>query len=371
MNKINGITNDQHSGTVVQIVQHLRPGGIETMALDLATLGEARDQTVIISLEGDRDTMIESWPRLVPLRNRLFFLNKKPGLQVNLFFELRKLLITLQADVVHTHHIGPLLYGGSAARLAGVRQLIHTEHDAWHLNDGKRRRLQSSLIKLLQPLFVADADTVASNAREKMKLENIHVIKNGIDTKRFRPGCQAAARTNLRLPLDVKLVGCSGRLEEVKGQHVLIEAISTLPADTHLVLAGSGTQRSNLVKQVDAAGLNDRVSFLGHIDDMPTFYQALDVFCLPSLNEGLPLAPLEAQACGIPTVASNVGGTHEAICPLTGTLVEAANAAQMAAAIQTRLTCPDAFSPRLFVKQEGDIQHMLKQYFQLHTMEAA
>ena len=142
---------------VAQVVQHLIPGGIETMALDLAAFCEEHENTIIISLEGNRRSAIRNWPRLQAVANKLIFLDKKPGLDPLLIIRLRGLFKRLGVDVVHTHHIGPLLYAGTAARLAGIKGLIHTEHDAWHLKDPRRRKLQRSIIRLTRPSRRAQA----------------------------------------------------------------------------------------------------------------------------------------------------------------------------------------------------------------------
>lgn len=355
--------------TVIQVVQHLRPGGIETMALDLATFCDHHENTLIVSLEGDRDSAIAAWPRLAQYADSLIFLGKKPGLRPSLILTLTRLFMALKADVVHTHHIGPLVYAGLAARAAKVGCLIHTEHDAWHLENTHRRTLQRRIIRLTRPILVADAQTVA-DAMKILPLEHdIQIVRNGIDTERFKPGNQYQARRRLVLPLDVPLIGCSGRLEEVKGQSILIDAVAQMPGDPHLALAGTGSTEAALRHQAQTLGLENRIHFLGHVDDMPTFYQALDAFCLPSLNEGLPLAPLEAQACAIPTVVTDVGGSHETLCPQSGELIPSGDACAMASTLVCMLKKPKQAThtnPRHFVQQQGDVRLMAQAYADLH-----
>ena len=350
---------------VAQVVHHLIPGGIETMALDLAAFCEENENTIIISLEGNRQSAISNWPRLQAVADKLIFLDKKPGLDLLLIIRLRGLFKRLGIDVVHTHHIGPLLYAGTAARLAGIKCLIHTEHDAWHLNDPRRRQLQRSIIRLTRPSLVADAETVAAKMRLHLKLENIQVIRNGIDTQRFTPGDQKRARQRLGLPQGVRLIGCSGRLEVVKGHKTLICALAQLPTTMHLALAGTGSIENELRLLVKKLHLGKRVHFLGRLDDMPDFYQALDVFCLPSLNEGLPLSPLEAQACDIPAVVTDVGGSSETLCPHNGELIPAENADAMAATLN-KMLAPRirefSTGPREFVQKQGDVRLMARAY---------
>jgi glycosyltransferase involved in cell wall biosynthesis len=358
------LTTDQPDITV-QVVQHLQPGGIETLALDLAKAHESQQKSFIISLEGEQNSTLDHWPRLKKHTTPLLFANKDSGITPGLILKLARLFRQHQVNVVHTHHIGPLFYAGLAARLAGVPCVIHTEHDAWHLEVSKRRRLQKLLLKLIRPTLVADAVSVARTMERYLGPLNIRVINNGIDCSRFIPGDPIRARRRLGLPGDVTLVGCSGRLETVKGQHQLIDALALMPAQVHLALAGRGSCESTLKNQAASLGLANRVHFLGHIEQMPCFYQALDLFCLPSLNEGFPLSVLEAQACGIAAAVTNVGGSLETLCPASGVLLEPGDIRDMATNLKQMLIKPSPVNPRGFVLSNGDLRQTIKAYHDL------
>jgi glycosyltransferase involved in cell wall biosynthesis len=110
--------------------------------------------------------------------------------------------------------------------------------------------------------------------------------------------------------------GCAGRLSAVKNYQTLIEAFSQVAAalpDSILVIAGQGELEAALKEATRALGLEGRVLFLGFRRDIPRLLQALDVFLLPSLREGLPLALLEAMAAARPAIASGVGGIPEVV----------------------------------------------------------
>ena len=355
--------------TVVQVVQHLRPGGIETLALDLQTFKQPGTQHYLISLEGRRRAEVAAWPRLKPFANALIFLDKAPGFQPTLVLKLRHILKQIHANVVHTHHIGPLIYAGLASRLAGIKALIHTEHDAWYLQNPHQSHLRKVISALTQPILVADAEVVAAALRKNLKTDNIRVIRNGIDTEKFRPGSLSKARHQLHLPYPAKLIGCCGRLEKVKGHDILIDALFRCTQQTHLALAGQGSAETALRDQVSALGLQDRVHFLGRVDHMPSFYHAIDLFVLPSRCEGMPLAPLEAQACGVKTIVTRVGAAEETLCPNTGRLVEKNNAKLLADSIKCMLAVTSSISPRLFVQQKSDVRLMAQAYAALHSAE--
>ena len=352
--------------TVIQVVQHLRPGGIETMALDLQKFKLKNEQIFIVSLEDSESEALQKWPRLKAFQDRLFFMNKEPGFKTGLIFDLRKLFKKLNVDHVHTHHIGPLLYGGLAARLAGIKHIVHTEHDAWHLNNDKRRKLQKWVMRLVRPTVIADARTVASNFKNKLNTIEPKVILNGIDTNKFTLGSQKKAREQFNLPQDVILIGTSGRLEAVKGQEYLIDAICHLPEEYHLAIAGIGSLEAELKTQVRHLNLSKRVHFLGLVDNMPDFYRSLDLFCLPSLEEGMPLSTLEAQACGIKTIATNVGGTKETVCPITGYVIkESKNYTLLRKTILDAMAISTPGNPRDFVVKKADVRIMAKSYASL------
>lgn len=113
-----------------------------------------------------------------------------------------------------------------------------------------------------------------------------------------------------------------GRLVEQKAQHILLEALVGLPAASLMVI-GDGPLRHDLERQAERLGIADRVRFMGQVRDVNTLLAQADVFALPSLNEGLPLAVLEAMALAKPVVATRVGGTPEIVVPgQTGLLVE-------------------------------------------------
>jgi glycosyltransferase involved in cell wall biosynthesis len=347
---------------ILQVVQHLRPGGIETMALDLLGRAGPGREVEIASLEGSTSGLIAAWPSLAALPRRIHGLGKRPGLQPLLILRLARLMRRLGTEIVHTHHIGPLIYGGLAGRLAGVRRVVHTEHDAWHLAAPRRRRVEALALRLVRPVLVADAAFVERALARAFPSRPALLIRNGIDTERFAPGDRAAARHCFGLPPDAPTIGCAARLERVKGVDLLLEAFAQLSAPTRLAIAGDGAERENLRDLAIARGLADRVDFLGRIDDMPKFYQALDVFCLASRAEGLPLSLLEAQASGVPAVAFDVGGVTEALCPRTGRLVPAGDIAALGRALAEAVAVPSTDEPCRFVRAERGIAEMARAY---------
>lgn len=356
------------SPVICQIVQHLAPGGIETMVLDLQRKASRPGQVHIISLEGNFTEASAHWPRIKDTP-RLHFLGKKPGLSIEAVKDLAQLLKNLNCQVIHTHHVGPLLYGGLAAKLAGCRH-VHTEHDAWHLNDFKRRVLVGACFHLLRPSVAADAELVAENIRRHIPCFSPSVIMNGIDTDLFHPQDQQQARQQLQLPESVTVIGCAARFTAVKSHNHLIQAFSELPEHCHLALAGGGELEDDLRALVNNLNINDRVHFLGVVENMPCFYRAIDIFCMASEREGLPLSPLEAQSCERVAVLTDVGGCREAVDPDSGLLVHHGNIEQLRDALRQQaengLSEQAKTSARQFVLTHGDLSRMIQQYETLY-----
>ena len=356
--------------TVAHIVQHLRPGGIESLALEMLRAGGDRSRQIVVSLDGAQPEALAAWPRLDAFADSLRFLGKAPGLAPGLPLRLARLLRRERVTVVQTHHVGPLLYGGVAARLAGAR-LLHVEHDAWHLDDPARARLMRGLVRLLRPQIVAVSDVVARRAGPVLG-RPVAVVRNGVDLERFRPGDRDAARRGLGLGdlVGAPLVVCGARLEPVKGVDMLIEAMGYLPPGVNLAIAGDGSARADLERLAERLAPG-RVRFLGRIDDMPALFGAADVCALPSRAEGLPLSLLEAQATGCPVVATDVGGMPDAVDPESGRVVPSGDPRALAEALAAVLAAVPGIGPRAFVERTYALPRMMDTYARLWAGAAA
>lgn len=143
----------------------------------------------------------------------------------------------------------------------------------------------------------------------------LHPIHNGVDTEVFFPSSKPEARSQLNLAHDRKLVLFVGNLLHVKNPHLLLRAFARLPENHDLVLAGKGPLHDELAALAAELGIATRTRFLGpqNSGQIAAWMRAADVLCMTSHNEGLPNVVLEARACGLPVVATDVGGIHEVI----------------------------------------------------------
>ena len=167
-----------------------------------------------------------------------------------------------------------------------------------------------------------------------MPKDKLRFMPNGVDLQRFCPRPQQEARKELGWP-DAPTLISVGNLVENKGHHLVIEALSRLPA-WRLVIAGEGPERSALTQLVDRLGLAERVQFLGRVDQqqLATCYGAADILVLASSREGWPNVLLESMACGTPVVASAVGGVPEIVTsPIAGRMLTQRSGPTIATAV--------------------------------------
>jgi len=177
--------------------------------------------------------------------------------------------------------------------------------------------------------------------------EKTEVVGNGIDTERFQPVARAAARARFGLPDSAKVLISVGGLVERKGMHRVIEVLPALlkhHPDLHYLIVGGaspeGDNRAELTAQVARLGLADRVHFLGALpaDELKWPLSASDVFVLATRNEGWANVFLEAMACGLPVITTDVGGNAEVVCrDELGTIVPFGNSAALQQALDAAL----------------------------------
>jgi glycosyltransferase involved in cell wall biosynthesis len=314
----------------VQVVQRLCRGGIESKILNLQRFCNEPRSSYIIVLEGERELILTSQPELRAISDRLVFINKYPGFNWSIVCMLTNIFNQLQPDVVHTHQLEPLLYGGIGAKRARVKTIVHTEHNVGHLTQFKTRNLQRILLKMVDPIVVADSYQIVNDLFSRINFCQSEMIYSGIDTEHFKPGNRLMAKRQFNVPEDVVLIGCTAQLSASNDHFTLLHAMLHMPTHVHLVVAGLGELELSLKAFKWDKNLSHRVHFLGQIRDMSAFYRCLDVFCVPSTNRGVPVSALEAQATGIPVVASDRCGVKEAMCPDSGRLFSTGNATDLA-----------------------------------------
>jgi glycosyltransferase involved in cell wall biosynthesis len=236
---------------------------------------------------------------------------------------VRRLVTRLHAedpfDVIDGHYVYP--DGTAAVRLGaelGIPVVLSargTDLNLYPRLPGLATLIRSNLDSCRHLICVCEG-----LRQEALKLgvpdDRVSVIGNGVDADRFRRGERGRARESLGLPRDATVLLSVGHLTERKGFHLLIGACARLGRDDMiLIIAGDGSERGPLERLAGSLDLRDRVRFPGAVrnEDLPTYYQAADLFALASSREGWPNVLCEAQACGLPAVATEVWGIPEII----------------------------------------------------------
>ena len=235
-------------------------------------------------------------------------------------FSLWRLLIREKPSMVHTHTSKGGILGRLAAKLAGVPVIIHTPHG--HVFYGHFGPLVSRLFLLTERLMARITDQmVALTQPEKNDYvalsvfgpEKVAKIHSGVDVDRFMNVQVNIAEKKKELGLNSKglVVGTVGWLLPIKGPMHLLKAMSNVwesHLETSLIFIGKGDLEIGLKEEARRMGVSGKVVFLGWRDDIPEIMQTIDIFVLPSLNEGMGRVLVEAMAAGKPVVASRVGG---------------------------------------------------------------
>jgi glycosyltransferase involved in cell wall biosynthesis len=328
---------------VLHIITNLGIGGAERLVVSAARgLPLDRFESVICCLTGRGPLAREVEADGVTVH----CVNAYPGLSNPLAFtRLVSIIGSVQPTIVHTHLQAPNLYGRLAACLVRVPIVIATEHNVY---TGKARRyiaVERMLARLTSALVAVSSEVQQFLGRQlRLPLARIQVIRNGVAAP--QPTTEGVAALTARIgavPTQLRLATIAS-LTSKKGHDVLLRALALLAGRglcVAAVFAGDGPERARLELIAADLKLRDSVHFLGAVSNPADVLAAADVFVLPSLVEGLPLALLEAMRAGKPIVATSVGGVPEAVTSgINGLLVAPADDLALADAIATLAASP-------------------------------
>ena len=272
---------------------------------------------------------------------------------------IRKLVVAGRFDIVHAHGFKAGFVGRLGVRLGGARTFVLTAHNHVLFRDGtpastkSRYRLVERSLRGLVTRYIAVSDSIRRELVEGYGLptDKITTVHNGVDPAPFlAPQDRGAARAAFGLPAgDTVVVGLAARFSAQKGLRHLVDAVPLLRAELRangrevvVVIGGSGPLGSALREQAVAAEASGSLRWPGHIDDIPAFLSALDVYVSPAETEALGMALIEAALAGVPTVATNVGGVPEVVVDgQTGLLVAPGDPAALAGAVAELVRNPD------------------------------
>ncbi len=288
--------------------------------------------------------------------------------------ELTKLFRQLRPDIVHTHNPKPGLYGRIAAKAARVPVIVNTVHGLYALpGDRARKRIPIYALEWIASTCsdaelvqnIEDIDTLTRVLR--IPKHKVHLLGNGVDLDRFSPDGAEIRRRNIRNELgigdDTVVVGAIGRLVLEKGYVELFEAwerVRQTHPDATLVIVGpeDEAKADSLPSAIMDAGREAGVRFLGMRDDVEDIYSALDIYVLASHREGFPRSAMEAAACGLPIIATDIRGCRQVVDhEVNGLLVPVRSADGLANAMSRLIgdsSLRSAMSDAALVKARND-----------------
>jgi glycosyltransferase involved in cell wall biosynthesis len=328
---------------ILHVITDTNIGGAGRYLLNLLKQPAFGDFDVLIACpDGELAERIDArkWKRInISGRDVSFSLKLVP--------ELMKIIKKEKADVVHTHSS---LSARIAARTLGV-PVVYTKHGMVRIPNAKgvipgrtgpfKRSFNRLFAKMFSQKVIGVSQAICDELIESGIPEDMVVaIPNGIDLEEFKMTLREDS-VRSKGPL----VGTVARLDRSKALDVFLESakiiVSSEPS-TRFVIGGTGPLETELKDKIKQLRLEGFVNMVGFVDDVPSFLNSLDVYVLSSDYEGLGLAILEAMACGLPVVATNVGGVPEVVLDgETGFLVPPRQPRTMAQAIVRLLVDSD------------------------------
>ena len=285
-------------------------------------------------------------------------------------------------DILHTHGGTAGFWGRISSFFTGKPiGRIHSYHGMHYLSKNytfpRRLRMMDQLLLSLTDKVIC---VCLSDYRKGLESGIVSkkkgvIIHNGIEKEKFHDvSRRAALRTSYGLDESVILFGNVGRLHVQKGQHYLLKAFQAVKSkypNVHVWIIGEGELLCELIKLAHDLGIHDSVQFLGARTDIPEILSAMDIFVLPSLWEGQPIAIMEAGAAGKPVIATNIDGIADILIDgKNALLVPVKDSNALAAAmmrmvedsglrnhlsVSVKATVSDSFTVEKMAKKIGDL----------------
>lgn len=321
------LRGDLRAPLIAHVVHRFDYGGLENGIVNLVNRMPAdRYEHAVVALAGFGEAFSS---RIDGQRVSVTSIDKRPGKDLPSYGRMWRVLRRLRPAIVHTRNLGTLDMQW-VALAAGTARRVHGEH-GWDASDPRgvsprSLRLRRACDPVVQR-YVAMSKDIECWLNRDVGIDACRVrqIYNGVDTQKFRPagGCRAEASTGAPLT-----IGTVGRLDPIKGQSALLRACREILdrrpeylRRLRLVIVGDGPQREPLARLASELRIEGILQMPGARQDVADAMRDMDIFVLPSLNEGISNTILEAMATGLPVIAGRVGGNPELVVDgVTGSL---------------------------------------------------
>jgi len=367
---------EQKMKTILHTIDTTGPGGAETVFIDLATRLPKEKYRSIVVIRGKGWVYEELCRRGVdPV-----LLDARGSFNWRYLSGLRKLIHRERVDLIQSHLLGANVYCSLAGLLTRT-PVVATFHGSVDIGQNERfKGLKFGAINAVAGCIVVVTDSLRDDilGRTPLKPCDTRVIYNGIDTSIFQRPHSNTLRQKYGWSENEIVIGSLGNIRSAKGYDILLRAAALLdksPRSYRFVIAGQSNSVliDDLLALRKDLGLEDKVQFLGFLDDAAEFLSNLDLFLSSSISEGLPLSAIQAMVAKLPIVATRCGGYQRLITDReNGWLVEVGNPQAIADAIETVATDPGlqtklSENARKYATETFDIQEMLNAYEQVYN----
>lgn len=292
---------------VVHFVNGLNNGGVEAVILNYFSNIDLESYELHIVTQGQSDKNC-----LKKFKDLGFIVHcvtrKKESILKNMS-EIYKILRTNKFDILHTHMTATNLFPLFLGWLCRIKVRINHSHlQIKDMNITTKIYCKLSLIFTTHKFSCGKAAAISSFGIKSVNNEEVFILNNAISLENFRYNDIIRSDMRKQLQIEDNLVLCNiGRLEEQKNQKFLIDIFQEICMKNKkvcLLIIGKGVLEHELKESVKKLNLEDKIRFLGTRNDIDKIYQAIDIFLLPSINEGLPVVCIESQASGVKTIVS-------------------------------------------------------------------
>lgn len=301
---------------ILQTIRQGKIGGGETHVINLVeALNKDLYESVVLSFT--KGPMVD---HMEALGIKTYVIETETPFDFTKWAEVKAILEKENIDLVHAHGTRANSNTNSSARKLGI-PVLYTVH-GWSFHPDQNFLLRNLRIwgeKYLvnhSTLTLCVSDSNLNDAGKEFEMKRAQVIKSGINLKKFNPdGLFTDVRKELCIAADVVLIGYIVRVTKQKDPLTLIRAIALMPEDPKVkfLLVGDGDLKQEVIQMAKELNVFERIIFVDFRQDIPDVLNAIDIYCLPSLWEGLPIGLLEAMAMRKAIVATAIDGTEEVI----------------------------------------------------------
>ncbi len=312
---------------ILHIINSLDIGGNERFLLQLLEhLPRDRFHQEVCVPDRGKDATRDLERECERLRTGNTVIRALGNLDIRVLPRLRRLIAKGRYDIVHTHLIYSQIYGRLAAAAAGTKCVVSSEQNIYNVKARAPFRWVERRLSGWTDRIIACSNEVREHLIREVGINplKVVVVPNAVDTNVFFPirkqSPLLAKVGNVRRELGIRdedvVIGSVGHMSPQKGHTFLVAAMPSVLRRyprAKFIFVGKGGLRSQLEKQARDLGVEEAIRFAGIRKDVPVVLNCLDVFVLPSLWEGFGTAIIEALACGVPVVATRVGGIPEIV----------------------------------------------------------